>query len=98
NDVNFRLAVRVLPEGATGIMRYVDENRCEIHEIPKNAVIAVGDRVVTSGFSDIYPAGLPVGIVSGIFEERGSFQKVVTVDIYDKLNTIMHVFVISDNE
>jgi rod shape-determining protein MreC len=95
SDLNYRLSVRILPSGATGILRWKGNGVCEVREVPKNVEIHVGDRVVTSGFSDIYPAGLPVGEVTGVLEERGSFQKIVSVKIFSNLSSLMYVFVIT---
>jgi len=81
NDSNFRLSVRILPSGATGILRNLTGNTAQIQEVQKNAIISIGDKVVTSGFSDIYPPGLPVGIVEGVYDGRSSFQKVVNVQL-----------------
>ena len=61
-------------------------------------MIKIGDRVLTSGFSDIYPKNLPVGIVAGIREERGSFQKIITVRIAEKLGSLINVFVITEQK
>ena len=41
--------------GATGILRYLINDIYEIRELQKNTQINVGDKVVTSGFSKIYP-------------------------------------------
>ena len=57
-DTNFRLSVRILPSGATGILRFLDGNTAQISEVQKNASVKIDDKVVTSGFSDIYPSGL----------------------------------------
>ena len=70
-DSNYRVSVRILPSGATGILQMLKGNTAQIREVQKNVNISIGDKVVTSGFSDIYPAGLPVGIVEGVYEERG---------------------------
>ncbi|MBI88660.1 MAG: rod shape-determining protein MreC [Candidatus Marinimicrobia bacterium] len=96
NDTNFRLSVRILPSGATGIMRIIKGNMAQIHEVQKNVKINIGDKVVTSGFSDIYPAGLPVGSVQGVFEERSSFQKIVNVSLPNNMSAFQYVFVIID--
>ena len=93
-DHNYRLSVRILPSGATGILRWRGNNICEIREVQKNVNIEIGDQVVTSGFSDIYPPGLPVGDVAGVYDERGNYQKVVNVTIYSELNFIQNAFVI----
>jgi len=74
----------------------VGRNLCEIREVQKNAVIEMGDKVVTSGFSKIYPRNLPVGKVIGITDVRGSFQKIISVRVNDDLGSLINVFVITD--
>lgn len=93
-DNNFRLSVRVMPSGAVGLLRWQENNVCKVYEVQKNVDINIGDRVITSGFSEIYPPKLPVGIVSGVYDERGSYQKVVNVNIQDDFESIQNVFVI----
>ena len=93
-DTNFRLSVRVLPSGATGILRIVKGNTAQIREVQKNVSINIGDKVVTSGFSDIYPSGLPVGFVEGVYEDRSSFQKMVNVTLPNDMSAFQYVFVI----
>ena len=97
SDANFRLSTRILPSGATGILRFINGKTAEIREVQKNVVINIGDKVVTSGFSDIYPAGLPVGTVKGVYQDRGSFQKVVSIALPNDLNAFQHVFIITEN-
>ena len=97
SDANFRLSTRILPSGATGILRFINGETAEIREVQKNVVINIGDKVVTSGFSDIYPAGLPVGTVKGVYQDRGSFQKVVSIYLPNDLNAFQHVFIIAKN-
>jgi rod shape-determining protein MreC len=94
SDVNFRLSVQVMPSGARGILRWVYGDICEIREIQKNSEINVGDRVITSGFSDIFPKNLPVGEVIGIRDEIGSFQKIVSVRFPEQLGSLINLFVI----
>tara|TARA_X000001036_G_scaffold438291_1_gene485733 strand:- start:1587 stop:2369 length:783 start_codon:yes stop_codon:yes gene_type:complete len=94
SDNNFRLSVRIMPSGAVGILRWYKNNICKIYEVQKNVNISIGDRVITSGFSKIYPPKLPVGYVSGVYDERGSYQKVVNVEIQNDFESIQNVFVI----
>ena len=93
-DVNYRLSVRILPSGATGILRLIKKGMAQIREVQKNVEINIGDKVVTSGFSDIYPPGLPVGSVSGVYDDRGSFQKVVNLKLSNDISSFQNVFVI----
>ena len=94
SDANFRLSVRILPSGATGILRFVNGNTAQIREVQKNVSINIGDKVVTSGFSDIYPSGLPVGKVDGVYEDRSSFQKMINVSLPNDMSSFQYVFVI----
>ena len=96
NDVNFRLSVRIKPSASTGIMRWLDGGLYLIKEVQKNANVNIGDKVVTSGFSDIFPKDLPVGKVVNITDERGRFQKSVLVQINENIGSIINLFVIVD--
>ena len=96
SDNNFRLSVRIMPSGAVGILRWYANNVCKIYEVQKNVNINIGDRVITSGYSKIYPPKLPVGIVSGVYDERGSYQKVINVNVQNDFESIQNVFVVLD--
>jgi rod shape-determining protein MreC len=98
SDTDFRVGVRILPSRATGILRWHINNLCDVREVYKNSNISVGDKVVTSGLSDIFPMGIPVGIVSSVANDRSQFQKIVYVQIEENLSSIMHVFVLIDKK
>ena len=94
SDPNFRVGVRFLPSGVVGILRWHHNNYCEVREVGINANINVGDRVISSGLSDIFPPELPVGKVIYVKNDKNSFQKTISVEINNKVSTIMNVFVI----
>ncbi len=45
-------------------------------EIPLHADIQVGDTIVTSGFSSIYPEGITIGYINDFTEKGGSFYEI----------------------
>ena len=98
SDNNFRLSVRIMPSGAVGILRWHDNSVCKVYEVQKNVDVNIGDRVITSGFSKIYPPKLPVGIVSGVYDERGSYQKVINVNIQNDFESIQNVFIVTSEK
>ena len=51
-----------------------------------------GDTVVSSGYSLIYPAGLPVGTVSGK-ELRDGINYDITVSMFEDFSKLRHVYV-----
>lgn len=98
SDPDFRIGVRILPSGATGILRWRTNNICDVREVYKNSEIKVGDKVITSGLSDIFPADLPIGTVTSVMHDRSQFQKIVSVRIKDNLSSLIFVFVILNNK
>lgn len=72
-DHAFAVAAQVLNRaGDTGVMSpsVGNPNQLLLQDLPGTAQIAVGDKVVTSGFkagslTSLYPAGIPIGTVSG---------------------------------
>lgn len=47
-------------------------NTLEIRFLPFNSDIKVGDKLITSGLDNVYPAGIPVAVVKSIKTSRGS--------------------------
>ena len=97
-DVNYRASVRIFPSGSIGILRYLRDDICEVREIQKNAEIKLGDAVLTSGFSDIYPSNLKIGNVIEIQDEISSFQKIVKVRISSNIGSLLNVFVVHEDD
>ena len=75
----------------------VDYRYAWLNEIPVHAMVTVGDLVVTSGYSAIFPEGLLIGTVEEVQKEKGeSFYKIkvkLSVDFKD----LSFVEVISNN-
>lgn len=62
---NFRLSCKIKGSEHFGSLVWdgVDPKRALLEELPRHTVFAPGDTVVTSGYSAVFPAGLPVGII-----------------------------------
>ena len=71
-DLNSRIPVVIESSRARAIMAGTNTNRPRLTHLPTGAVIANGDRIVTSGHGGVFPAGLPVGIVSS--GQEGAFH------------------------
>jgi len=66
-----------------GILKGTGEG-FELDYVLKNADVEEGDNIVTSGFGDLFPKGLPVGKVVNIEKnKRGMFQKIVVAPAVD---------------
>ena len=66
-------------------------------DLPRYAVFQTGDTVVTSGFSSIFPADIPVGIIDNLEDsEDGLFYR-ARVRLFVDFTSVDNVFVISND-
>ena len=93
-DVNFRLSVKTRRTRANGILLWLRENRCTMDNVPKTLDVQVGDTVITSGYSDIFPEGLQVGEVVLASNEVPGYHKKVQVQTFVNFNELEEVFVV----
>ena len=93
-DRNFRLSVKIQHSGTTGILVWREGMSCELHEVPKSADIQVGNEVLTSGYSDIFPPDLPVGTIVSVEDDAVGFFKVIRVEPKVRFTELEEVFVI----
>ena len=67
-------------------------------DLPRYAVFEKGDTVVTSGFSSIFPAGGPVGVIDNLEDaEDGLFFK-ARVELFVDFSSIENLFVVGNNK
>lgn len=98
NDVNFRLGVRLQESRHIGILEPMNDHTGLLNEIPKTVSIKINEQVLTSGFSDIFPKGFPVGEVIEIHDIPNSIYKNVVLKFFVDVNRVEEVFVIKGNK
>ncbi len=62
--------------------------------LPKDADIGVGDTVVTSGLTELFPKGLPVGTVVGVEEELSGLSRYALIKPSANLSGLEEVMVV----
>ena len=81
-----------------GDFALMSQGRLKLNYLPEGAQLVSGDEVLTSGRGDVYPAGLAVGQVEGVFTEpSGQTRYAVVLPAVD-LDALIEVFVIKDFE
>ncbi|MBC8174578.1 MAG: rod shape-determining protein MreC [Candidatus Marinimicrobia bacterium] len=93
-DYNFRISAKLEESGSIGILRWKVGETFELWEIPKPVEVRIGERVLTSGFSDIFPPNLPIGKVTGIIDRREMLHKIIIAKTYTDFSSLQHVFVV----
>ena len=70
----------------------------KLNYLPEGAQLVSGDEVLTSGRGDMFPSGLPVGQVEGVYTEPSGKTRYAVVTPSVKLDSLIEVFVIKDFE
>lgn len=74
----------------------INYRRARLIDIPSHARPVKGDTIVTSGYSQIFPEGIPVGYVHDVFIESGASFYDLEVDLAVDLNKITYVYVVKN--
>lgn len=98
---NENIAVAGLVERTSdndGIVKgYKDENNkllAEIQKLSVDSAIKEGDVIVTSGLGQIYPAGIRIGSVLSVYEDKGEVMKGAIIKPYVDFTKIQEVFIV----
>ncbi len=93
-DRNFRVGSMLQRSRIAGIVKWESGNEVVLAQIAKRSDVSVGDAVITSGFSTIFPGGLQVGkIVRTSADEQGMFMTVVVKPAVD-FSKLEEVFIV----
>ncbi len=80
-------------EGDFSLMR---QGRLKLSYLPDGAQMVTGDEVLTSGKGDVYPAGLVVGTVEGVFTDPSGQTRYAVVQPKIQPDELVQVFIIKD--
>lgn len=94
---NFRLSVKFSKNDFVGILRWegTSHRTANLNEIPYHANVAVGDSIVTSGYSAVFPEGLFVGTVQEVDRQEGNFYD-IRISLGTDFQKLFHVNVINN--
>ncbi len=79
-----------------GDFALMQQGKLKLSYLPEGAQLVAGDEVVTSGRGDVYPAGLVVGSVEGVFTDPSGMTRYAVVEPSADLNALIEVAVIKD--
>ncbi len=73
-----------------------DPLRMTLESIPKHERIEVGDTVITSGYSTVFPRGILVGKVESLTVHAGSNSHSITVRLFNDLTSAKFAYVVQN--
>jgi rod shape-determining protein MreC len=90
------VSAKVKKSGAYGALTWPGENYriARLSEIPLHVDIEIGDTIVTSGYSSVFPEGIMVGTIDGFTRPGGENYYLIDVLLSVDFKTISHVEVV----
>ena len=94
-NTDFQISARIRPSMATGILRWDgrDIHHMSLLDMPQHSKVAVGDTVVTSGYSLIFPADIPIGTITETSVKQGIYLN-AEVRLFQDFNSLSFVNII----
>jgi rod shape-determining protein MreC len=73
----------------------LDYNIVQLLDIPRQAIVKIGDTIITGGMSSIFPEGIPIGKVINIKEEA-TIKRVINILLFNDMSNLKNIYVIKD--
>lgn len=73
-------------------------NTADLNEIPFHVIVNVGDTVVTSGYSNIFPEGIMIGIIKKFDMVSGTNFYNIKVELTTNFKTLKYVEVVQNTK
>lgn len=95
-NVDLKISAKLKRSNHFGSLYWDGKNYRDVtlSDIPQHVVVNVGDTVVTSGFSSIFPAGIDLGTIKSI-ESRGVNFHSITVKLFNDFKQLNTVWVVA---
>lgn len=102
NDVNFKVSVSIKTNDVDhyAVMNGYDKETGLIaaEGIDKTTNVNVGDTVLTSGLGELFPAGIYIGVVENIKNDKYNLSKTVYIKTSQNFNELHYVTVLKVKE
>ena len=99
-DTSMEMGGIITRTNAAGVLEgdfsLMQEGRLRLSYLPDGAELVAGDEVLTSGRGDVYPSGLVVGRVEGVFSDASGMNRYAVVVPEVDLSALVEVFVIKE--
>ena len=79
-----------------GEFTLMNQGKLKLNYLPEGAQLVSGDEVLTSGRGELFPSGLVVGRVEGVFTDPSGQTRYAVVQPAVALDSLIEVFVIKD--
>lgn len=94
-DPQSRVSAIDLRSRVLGVFRTVKGSHCILDRVPVRSDVREGDTLVTSGYGQLFPFGLPVGVIDQVTTSSRSLTYLIRVRPFLDANRVSHLFIIT---
>lgn len=92
------ISVMIAKRGYFGYLRWTGgaSDKAYVDDVPRHARFALGDKIVTSGYSAIFPSGIEVGKVLHVYNSSDGLSYRIQVQLSTDFGNLRDVCVVDD--
>ena len=91
---NFNLSVMVSKNDEQGILKSKIGGNVYVDYLPLDSEVSIGDTIITSNLSKIFPEGFPVGIVEKISISKDKMHETANLKMFNNPDALKSVIVL----
>lgn len=90
------ISCKIKRTGYFGVLRWSggSPQYARVEDMPRHSEVSLGDTVVTSGYSAVFPEGIPVGTVDDMEDSRDGLSRLLKVKLFTDFARLNDVCVI----
>lgn len=95
---DFKVSAKLKKSEYFGNMHWdgINSNTATLEEIPKHVPVKVGDTIITSGFSELFPRDIMIGTVKKIKTEADKNFLNITVNLSTDFGNLNYVYIVKN--
>jgi rod shape-determining protein MreC len=95
----FKLSSKVKNNNYSGPLVWdgKDSRYASLMELPRHVDFDIGDTIVTSGYSTIFPEGLPVGTIEDSKKQQNDNYTSLKIKLFTNFNTLNEVIIVENS-
>ena len=95
-NTDIMISAKIKKSGHYGSLSWDGQNpkMMQLYDIPKHANFSIGDTIVTSGYSNIFPEDIQIGTISEYKKEKNTNFLSISVNLFVDFTNIEFVYII----
>ncbi len=95
---NIKINGNIKHKGIFGTIQWNGEDYryIQLDDVPKHLTIEINDTVVTNVRSNIFPSGIPVGVIENFKLKDGTDEYIANVKLFENFLKVENVYIVTD--